>query len=151
VVHTRAHLTPHARVIAGGRRDTVSVRAVLTRTLTGPTLLRQSFCPKNGVVEFIYRSKKTFPFIDLKTGQSMPKKSITQRFSGAGDGCSNTDETEPSFWISRQLRRGTTMYEQVLVRGKGYRITLLTVDEDEAEDDDDEYEREQSEWRPGFR
>ena len=106
---------------------------------------------KEGVVEFVYRKKNAFPFIELKSGQPIPKKSLTHRFAGAGDGCSNTDETEPSFWTNSSLRRGTTMCEQVLVQGKGYRITLLTIDEAEAEDDDDEYERDRSEWRPSFR
>ena len=106
---------------------------------------------KDGIVEYAYRKKNAFPFIGLNKDQLMPSKSLSQRFSGGGDGCSNTDETEPSYWTDTALRRGATMYEQVLVQGKGYRITLLTVDEDEAEDDDDEYERERSEWKPGFR
>ena len=41
------------------------------------------------------------------------------------------------------------MYEQVLVQGRGYRITLLTIDDTEADDEDDEHER--SEWNPTFR
>lgn len=106
---------------------------------------------KEGVVEYSYRKKNAFPFIELKSGQTIPKKSLTQRFSGTGDGCSNTDETEPSFWTNSDLRRGTLMLEQVLVQGMGYRITLLTIDEAKAEDDDDEYERDRSEWRPSFR
>jgi hypothetical protein len=82
---------------------------------------------------------------------TVPKKSLTARFSGSGDGRSNTDETEPSFWVSRSLPRGTAMYEQVLVQSRGYRITLLTVDEAEAEDEDDEYVRDRAEQPPTFR
>jgi len=43
------------------------------------------------------------------------------------------------------------MYEQVLVHGEGYRITLLTIDDAEEEDEDDEYARERAEQRPTFR
>ena len=43
--------------------------------------------------------------------------------------------------VAKRLPRGTAMYEQVLVQSRGYRITLLTVDEAEAEDEDDEYVR----------
>lgn len=106
---------------------------------------------KDGIVQFHRRRTDEFPYIELKRGQEIPKKSLTARFSGSGDGCSNTDETEPAFWISGRLPRGGEMYEQVLVQGKGYRITLLTIDEAEAEDDDEEYARDRSEWRPSFR
>jgi len=50
-----------------------------------------------------------------------------------------------------RIPRGSELYEQVLVQGKGYRITLLTIDTEEAEDDEDEYERERAEQRPTFR
>ena len=43
------------------------------------------------------------------------------------------------------------MYEQALVQSRGYRITLLTVDEAEAEDEDDEYVRDRAEQPPTFR
>jgi Zn-dependent peptidase ImmA (M78 family) len=113
-----------------------------------PSALVQS---KDGVVGYVHRRKDTFPFVELKRGMAIPKKSLTARFSGSEDGCSNTDETEPSHWISRDLRRGATMLEQVLVQGNGYRITLLTIDETESEDEDDSYGRERSEWNPRFR
>ena len=42
------------------------------------------------------------------------------------------------------------MWEEVLLQGSGYRLTLLSLDETDAEDDDDEYERERSDWNPRF-
>jgi hypothetical protein len=43
------------------------------------------------------------------------------------------------------------MLEQVLIQGRGYRITLLSVDESESDDEDEEYANERSEWEPTFR
>lgn len=106
---------------------------------------------KDGKFQFARRNDR-FRYIDLRKDQQIPKKSLTSRFSGAGDGCSNTDDTESSLWISKRLSHGTEMYEQVLVQGKGYRITLLTIDELETEEDDEEeYASDRSERRPYFR
>ncbi|HNP63705.1 MAG TPA: ImmA/IrrE family metallo-endopeptidase [Woeseiaceae bacterium] len=104
---------------------------------------------KLGVISQIHRHK-SFPFIEPRYGQSVQPKAVTAKFTGDIDDCSDSSPTEPSFWISARLARGAEMYEQVLVQGKGYKITLLTIDETEAEDEDDEYERERSEWKPTY-
>jgi hypothetical protein len=113
-----------------------------------PAALVQS---KDGIVGYVHRRKDSFPFVEISRDMPVPRKSLTACYSGCEGDCSNTDETEPSFWISRELPRGANMLEQVLVQADGYRITLLTIDETKSEDEDDTYDRERSEWNPTFR
>jgi hypothetical protein len=102
---------------------------------------------KDALIDQIYRANG-FPYVDLNRGQPLPHKSLTATYEGQLDDCSNTELANCSHWISSELRRGAELFEQVLVQGKGYRITLLSVDESEceaAEVDD------RAEWRPTFR
>ena len=44
---------------------------------------------------------------------------------------------QPSYWVQKELRDGAEMYEQVLVQEKGYKLTLLQIDESGCDDEDD--------------
>jgi hypothetical protein len=105
---------------------------------------------KDGVIESISWSKG-FPYFSVRRGQAIPARSLTARFGGSSNSCSDTDVTEPALWLSSSLARGVEMLEQVLIQGGGYRITLLSIDESESDDEDEEYVNERSEWDPRFR
>lgn len=104
----------------------------------------------NGTIDQLHWHER-FPYLGLSRGHAVPTKSVTARFSGGGDACSDSQSIEPTLWAQNPLRAGAEMYEQVLVQSGGYRITLLTVDEAECDDEDDGYVRERSEWNPRFR
>jgi hypothetical protein len=105
---------------------------------------------KDGVVTQVHWHK-SFPYMGIRRGHSIPNRSLTAKFFGGGDGCSDCESAEPSLWLQGALRRNAEMYEQVLVQSAGYRITLLTIDQSESDDEDEEYIRERSEWNPQSR
>lgn len=86
---------------------------------------------KDGVIKQIYRHDD-FPFVGLKHGMAVPRDALIRSFREPKDSISDIDETDPSGWQLRE-RRGLELYEQVLVQGDGWGVTLLTV---EMEDDD---------------
>lgn len=102
---------------------------------------------KDGVVEQVYR-ENGFPYISLKKGQAIHRACVASTFSGNRDECSNTDAVESTYWLADSLSSGRELFEQVLVQGSGYKITLLSVN-DGDEDSDDETE-ERSRFDPKF-
>jgi len=88
---------------------------------------------KGHVIESIYRAKE-FPFIPLKVGMELPRKSLSRTFSGSAGALSGLEETESSYWSDRHNAQ-TKYYEQVLVQSSGWRLTLLIH---ESEDNVDE-------------
>jgi hypothetical protein len=103
---------------------------------------------KDGVVEQCYR-EHAFPYVALQFGQSVHRQSATATFAGVADKCSNVDAAESTMWLADSLGSGNELFEQVLVQGNGYRITLLSVEY--SDDDDDEYARDRANWNPSFR
>ena len=102
---------------------------------------------KDGIVEQCYR-EHGFPFVALNFGQAVHRKSATATFGGVQDECSNVDAVEPALWLAEPLD-GKELFEEVLVQGNGYRVTLLSVET--SEDEDTEYARERSAWNPVIR
>jgi hypothetical protein len=102
---------------------------------------------KDGTVDQVYRANG-FPYVNLQRGHKIHPRTLTVTFEGDLDSCSNTDATTCSAWINSELRDGAELYEQVLVQGKGYRVTLLSLDESGCDDAEDS---EHFAWRPSFR
>jgi Zn-dependent peptidase ImmA (M78 family) len=105
---------------------------------------------KDGVAEQIY-NENGFPSVAVKRGQDISRRTKTRTFSGGRDECSDTEAGEWALWLSQAPRSGAELFEQVLVQGNGYRLTLLSLNEADAEDDEEEDARERSEWNPRFR
>ena len=97
-------------------------------------------------IHYIARGDQ-FPWLLLKKGQPLPK-TISVRHAA---GLSNQDEVDPCHWLQKSLRDNSTLYEQVLVQGNGYKLTLLSLDESACEDDDEAEASERSAFDPRFR
>ena len=104
----------------------------------------------NGRILRIYRGKD-FPYIDVDSGDPVPRGSLTARINLTQAAVSDSEERDGGIWLSVQegQRRAPMIYEQVLPQSDGYRMTLLTLAED-VEDIDEEEDLEES-WTPRFR
>lgn len=103
---------------------------------------------RDGSVMRSYRDR-TFPYIPLSSNDRVPAQSMTARYTG--DGLSSLEEVETSTWFDDERKlRNASLYEQVLVQAKGFRLTLLSLDLQDEEDEelDDHIE---ASWRPKFR
>lgn len=95
---------------------------------------------KDGQFQYCLR-QSGFPFIALEKGMPVHRKCHTSMFEGVERECSGTDSIEPALWVNAPLRHGQEMYEQVMVQGSGYRLTLLSIggtDDDEDEDEEED-------------
>lgn len=101
----------------------------------------------DGVICSIHRGAN-FPFITLAVTHAVPRKSVTKAYCGEDGAHSDVEEIEPDEWTTTSVKSGTQFLEQVLVQGKGFRLTLLVLDESECEDDEVAHER--AEWKPRF-
>ena len=98
---------------------------------------------KDGTLQWSFRNRR-FPFVSIRSGQQIHRKSPTSMFAGASGDCSSTHETELAYWCDT-APPSIQAYEQVLVQESGYRLTMLTLDADDLESGDDES------WNPQFR
>jgi hypothetical protein len=90
---------------------------------------------KDGLLQWSFRNRK-FPFISVRSGQPIHRKTSTNVFRGASGDCSGTDETELAYWCD-SAPPSLQAYEQVLVQESGYRLTMLTLDADALGDEED--------------
>jgi len=88
-----------------------------------------------------------FPWLSPRKGQPLPK-TISARHAA---GLSGQDEVDACHWLPKDLRDNTVLYEQVLVQGNGYKLTLLSLDESGCEEDDEAEASERSAYDPRFR
>jgi len=86
---------------------------------------------KDGIADQIYRSKQ-FPYIPIKRGMELPRKSLSRTFEGSSGAYSTLEVTEPSFWTN-DIRRNREFFEQVLIQRDGWRMTLLVCEESDDE------------------
>lgn len=107
---------------------------------------------RHGIVRYTCKTK-SFPFVDLRKGQPLPRQSISSQWKYEPGQISEMSETMPEIWTSdsRRLRRNA-LYEQFLDQTDGYRLSMLTI-EGALDDDDDPVEDEEMEdsWVPKFR
>lgn len=97
-------------------------------------------------IQYIVKGDQ-FPWLMLRKGQPLPK-TISARHAA---GLSSQDEVDPCHWLQKSLGENATLYEQVLVQGYGYKLTLLSLDESACEDDDEAEASERSVFNPRFR
>lgn len=98
----------------------------------------------------MYRPKN-FPFIEPSPGHPLPSGSLSAQANIADEKISDWEATDAALWIvSNRGQRLPSMYEQVLVQRDGYRLTLLSLedeDEDKITDDNELFES----WTPRHR
>jgi len=105
---------------------------------------------RNGKIERIYRHQD-FPFVDVQPGHPVPSAAVTARANPPFGEPSDCEEIDGSTWLATKLgRRLPPLYEQVLLQQGGYRLTLLSFDEDEIEDAEEEEDLQES-WHVRFR
>ena len=103
-----------------------------------------------GRVLRIYRPKG-FPFIEVSPGHPLPSGSLSARANLTESRVSDWDDTDSALWLaSYRGRRLPAMYEQVLPQRDGYRLTLLSIEDQDEEDAAEDGALAKS-WTPRFR
>ncbi len=80
--------------------------------------------------------EKYFPQLDVWKSDIIPSDTLTRNFDGQPGTSSGWQEHDSEVWL-RNSNKYKTVQEQVLVQENGYRITLLTLDDEVDEDEDD--------------
>ncbi|MBF0394186.1 MAG: ImmA/IrrE family metallo-endopeptidase [Alphaproteobacteria bacterium] len=83
----------------------------------------------NGIISYPYRSK-SFPYVDVANGASLPKYSVTARQPYSPGNFTDWTEVRLDVWLKGDLRRRGELFEQCLDLAGGHRITLLSFDEE---------------------
>ncbi len=105
---------------------------------------------QNGRVLRFYKGSDFLPYLDVSSGNSVPRDSLTAKTNLTQAVVSDWEELDGSVWLSSPHgRRLPMIYEQVLPQSDGYRLTLLTLAEDidELEEEEDLEES----WTPRFK
>jgi hypothetical protein len=96
---------------------------------------------QHGKVTRVYRHK-SFPFIDSSPGSPLPARSATALATVKESEATGWMEIDGGVWLtSRHGNRSPKLYEQVLGQQSGFRLTLITLDDDDGSDDDEDVER----------
>lgn len=103
----------------------------------------------NGTVRSTCKSSE-FPFLSVRNGDSMPRKSVSRRVGLSVGKMSSWADATPETWTERALS-GKTLCEQFLQQSNGYGMTMLTVEADNDANDDDEDQVSHSWGLPTFR
>ena len=78
-----------------------------------------------------------FPHLDVwRRGDIIPLDTLTRNFDGRSGTSSEWQEHDSEVWL-RNSNKYKSVQEQVLVQENGYRITLLTLDDEVDEDEED--------------
>lgn len=86
---------------------------------------------QNGKFLRCYRHED-FPYIDVRTGQPVPPGSVTAEQDLPAGEVTEFEEIDGTTWFpSERGRRERLLYEQVLPQQNGFRLTLLTVENEE--------------------
>ena len=91
---------------------------------------------RNGAVSYTVK-EEYFPQLDVwRKGDIIPSDTLTRNFDGQPGASSEWQEHDSEVWL-RNSNKYKSVQEQVLVQENGYRITLLTLDDEVYEDEDD--------------
>jgi Zn-dependent peptidase ImmA (M78 family) len=103
---------------------------------------------QNGKVLRVYRHS-SFPFVEPERDSPVPSGSATARMTVSENEVTGWNEVDGGVWLgSRHGRRSPKAFEQVLGQQNGFRLTLITLDDDDTADDEEDVERAWS--RPTF-
>ncbi len=68
----------------------------------------------------------------------LPWQSCAASFAGAPGTTSEWNEVDAGVWTNVEKHPFSVIAEQTLTQNNGYRMTLLTFDDEELEDDDED-------------
>lgn len=93
---------------------------------------------QHGKAQRIYRHK-SFPFVECSPGSPVPAASATAQAAVKESEATGWIEVDGGVWLaSRRGRRSPKLYEQVLGQQGGFRLTLITLDDDYASEGDED-------------
>jgi len=78
-----------------------------------------------------------FPFIEFNKDAELPWQSCAASFSGDAGNISDWNEVDAGVWTDVDKHSFSVIAEQTLVQSNGFRMTILTFDDEELEDDDE--------------
>jgi len=78
-----------------------------------------------------------FPFVEFNMDAELPWQSCATSFAGAPGTTSEWNEVDAGVWTDVEKHSFSVIAEQTLVQNNGFRMTLLTFDDEELEDDDE--------------
>jgi hypothetical protein len=104
----------------------------------------------NGKILWSYRNRMKFPFIQPKSGNPVPARSIYHRGRHQPNVASEMSECLPDDWF--EVQRGTrapSLLEQVYMQRDGYALILLQLLKPDEDEEEEERDLERS-WSPRF-
>lgn len=87
---------------------------------------------RHGVLRYAIRAGD-FPWLGLKSGQELDRKSLARTFDGREGEVSEQEDSDGYWWLDGRDARRWELWEEVLVQRDGFRMTLL-LGEQVAED-----------------
>ena len=106
---------------------------------------------QNGQVLRSYRNGMRFPFIQVKRGDAVPRRSLFHCGKHRQNVASDFTKCLPDLWI--EVKRGhhaPTLFEQVYSQQNGFALILLHLEPEDEEEEANEMALDQS-WKPKFR
>lgn len=95
---------------------------------------------QQGMVKRVYRHR-SFPYVECRPGAPLPADSATARAAVKEGKTSGWLEVDGGVWLDAERgRRSPRLCEQVLGQQNGYRLTLITFDNDGDADADEDAE-----------
>lgn len=79
---------------------------------------------KDGNLVYTVKSRD-FPWLDLRPGQPIYRKTLTREFNGEDGATSDQEEADAHHWLGDEVAPRWQLWEEVLVQSNGYRMTLL--------------------------
>ena len=140
--HFRRDLNRHRgadidHILALADRYDVSKEATVRRYIELQDEPCAAVLSQHGKVLRVYRGK-AFPYVELSAGHFLPDRSLTARAILPEGKTSDWQEGDAAHWLSSgRGQRLPTLYEQVHVQRSGYRLTLLTIDQEAYEDEEE--------------
>lgn len=126
-------------ILAIGKRFEVSREAAGRCYIHANEELAALVLSKDGVIRHVEK-QRFFPGLSVWRGDQLPSYSISCRSTLPFGEVSEWQDVDGGIWLTSP--KGRSVCEQTLSQRNGYRMTLLTLDDDEAEDDDSD------EWDP---
>jgi len=132
-------------IVALAERYDMSKEATARRYVEEHNELAAAVVSRDGKITRVYRHK-LFPFVEPSPGTPLPAQSATARVSVKEGEVTGWTEIDGGVWLaSKRGRRSPKLYEQVLGQKIGFRLTLITREDDDSADDDEDVKRA---WSP---
>ena len=111
----------------------VSKEAAARRYIARQDLAAAIVFSHNGVIRYI-KTNGTFPRLSLWNGAPIPADCLSATSRAEIGSVTETVESPGHLWLERSA--GLSLGEQTVSQKNGYRMTLLTIEQDEPEEDE---------------